>query len=132
MAESSSPPCSDVAQHQRTRDHPPGAEIIPRPWRQPAPPSGPILLHVRVTPKSGTDRVRDLIETPDGPALRILVRAVPADGAANKAVIAVVAKALARAKSTITLAAGAKGRNKTLALDPLPGTIEALEALISS
>ncbi len=74
----------------------------------------------------------DLIETPDGPALRVQVRAVPADGAANKAVIAVVAKALARAKSTITLTAGAKGRNKTLALDPLPGTINALEALISS
>ena len=120
-----------MPQHQRTRDHPPGAEIK-KPWRQPALPDGPILLHVRVTPKSGTDRVRDLIETPDGPALRILVRAVPADGAANKAVIAVVAKTLARAKSTIALAAGAKGRNKTLALDPLPGTIEALEALISS
>lgn len=74
----------------------------------------------------------DLIETPDGLALRVLVRAAPTNGAANKAVIGVIAKALARAKSTITLASGAKGRNKTLALDPLPGTIEALDALISS
>jgi uncharacterized protein YggU (UPF0235/DUF167 family) len=100
-----------------------------RPWRQPDPPAGPILLRVRVTPKAGADRVSGLIETPDGPAIRIQVRAAPADGAANKAVITTIAKSLGRAKSSVTLAAGARGRTKTLALDPLPGTIEALEAL---
>ena len=103
-----------------------------RPWWHPAPPDGPVLLRVRVTPKAGADRVLDLTETPDGPALRVQVRAAPSDGAANEAVITTVAKSLRRAKTTITLAAGAKGRNKTLALVPLPGTLEALEALTSS
>jgi uncharacterized protein YggU (UPF0235/DUF167 family) len=44
------------------------------------------------------------------------VRAAPADGAANKAVVRVIADALAVAPSTVELLTGASGRLKRLAV----------------
>lgn len=95
-------------------------------WRVPSS-NGPVLLRIRLTPKASADRIKGVVATPDGPALGIAVRALPSDGAANKAMIALVAKWLRCPKSTISLASGAKGRTKTLQLEPLPATLEALE-----
>jgi uncharacterized protein YggU (UPF0235/DUF167 family) len=95
-------------------------------WRVPSS-NGPVLLRIRLTPKASADRIKGVVATPDGPALSIAVRALPSDGAANKAMIALVAKWLRCPKSTISLASGAKGRTKTLQLEPLLATLEALE-----
>jgi uncharacterized protein YggU (UPF0235/DUF167 family) len=95
-------------------------------WRVPSA-NGPVLLRIRLTPKASADRIKGVVATPDGPALGVAVRALPSDGAANKAMIALVAKWLRCPKSTISLASGAKGRTKTLQLEPLPATLEALE-----
>ena len=95
-------------------------------WRAPSC-SGPILLRIRLTPKASDDRIKSVVATPHGPALGISVRALPSDGAANKAMIATVAKWLRCPTSTIRLASGAKGRTKTLHLEPLPATLEALQ-----
>ena len=95
-------------------------------WRAPSS-NGPVLLRIRLTPKASADRINGVVATPDGPALDIAVRALPSEGAANKAMIAVVAKWLRCPKSTISLAFGEKERTKTIRLEPLPATLEALE-----
>ena len=78
-------------------------------------------LSVRVTPQAS----RNLIEGwTEGGALRVRVTPAPTDGKANAAVIAVVAKALGLAPSSITLVSGAASRTKLLAIDGM--SIEAI------
>ncbi len=71
-------------------------------------PSTNARISVRVTPRGG----RNSIDAWDGDVLRVRVAAVPADGAANEAVIALLAKALAVPKSAITIASGGSSRTK--------------------
>lgn len=73
-----------------------------------------IRLRVRAAPRSARDGVDGIEETPDGPALKVRVRAVAEDGRANKAVALVVAEWLGIPKSRVEVAAGAKARVKTL------------------
>lgn len=75
---------------------------------------GGIALRVRVTPKSSADAVTGLTETPDGPALQVKVRALPADGAANAAVEKLIAKWLEVPKSAVSVHSGGKSRVKLL------------------
>lgn len=92
----------------------------PLPWSVS---EGGILLRVRVTPKSSKDVVSGLCETPDGPALQLKVRAVPADGAANKAVEQLVARYLCVPKSDVSVKAGGKSRVKLLHVIGTPATL---------
>jgi uncharacterized protein YggU (UPF0235/DUF167 family) len=73
-----------------------------------------LRLRVRAAPKSARDGVDGIEETPDGPALKVRVRAVAEDGRANKAVALVVAEWLGIPKSRVEVSAGAKSRLKTL------------------
>jgi uncharacterized protein len=82
-------------------------------WRAIA--TGVVLL-VRVTPKSSRDEVAGLADTADGPAVTVRVRAVPEDGAANKAVTQAVAMWLGLPKSTVAVTAGTKSRVKSVTL----------------
>lgn len=66
------------------------------------------LLHVRVTPRGG----RDGIIGWDGETLRVRVAAAPADGAANEAVIALLARHFEVAKREIVIVRGASARDK--------------------
>jgi uncharacterized protein len=75
-----------------------------------------VTLRVRVTPKSSRDEVAGVMETADGPAVTIRVRAVPEDGAANTAVALAVATWLDLPKSTVTVTAGQKSRVKSVTL----------------
>ena len=93
-----------------------------RPWRRNE--TG-VLLRVRLTPKGGSDCIDGLTTTPDGPALKARVRAVPEDGAANAAVAALVADWLGLAKRDVALAGGHKSRSKLLAIAGDPAAIEA-------
>lgn len=77
--------------------------------------AGGVRLRLRVTPKAkvagiGGWRVDDAGEE----RLRIAVSAPPDKGKANRALVAILAKALGCAKSDIALVAGATSRNKTL------------------
>ncbi len=65
------------------------------------------LLQVRVTPKAAADRL--VVEEGN---YRIYVTAVPEDGKANKAVIALLAKHLGIAKSKLELVRGETARDK--------------------
>lgn len=82
-------------------------------------------LIVRATPKSARDSVAGIVETANGPALAVRVRAAPESGKANAAVCAAVAKWLGIAKSRVALTGGATSRVKTLAVDCERTAIEA-------
>jgi uncharacterized protein YggU (UPF0235/DUF167 family) len=84
-----------------------------RPWSLRA---DGVTVQVRVTPKSSNDAVEGLEGTPQGPALKVRVRAVPEKGAANAAVVVAVARWLGVPKSTVSLASGGTSRLKCLAI----------------
>ena len=58
--------------------------------------------------------------------MAFLVTAVPEDGKANKAVIALLAKRLKLPKSAIDIASGATDRRKTLLIDGDPALLAQL------
>lgn len=97
------------------------------PWRVAK--SG-LLLDIRVAPGAGKTALgRVELDATGLPRLKIRIAAPPVEGAANKAVIAFVAKSLGLAKRDISLASGAKARSKTLALE---GEADDLSARITA
>ena len=76
--------------------------------------AGGLKLRVRLTPKSGQDRVEGVIAGGDGPLLKVRVRAVAQNGAANAALTKLIAAWLDVPQGAIALIAGAKARAKTL------------------
>jgi hypothetical protein len=88
-----------------------------------------LLLSVRLTPKSARDAIEGIIRLSDGkPVLQVRVRAVPEAGAANEALIRVLAKALRVPARSIRLDSGTTSRTKILALT---GDLAAIEAGLS-
>lgn len=74
-----------------------------------------LLLTVRLTPKGGRDRLDGVVEDADGrPAIKARVSAPPVDGAANVALIKLLAKTLSVSKSKIRFASGETARIKRL------------------
>jgi len=80
-----------------------------------------IRLAVRLTPNGGRNAIDGL--EPDGEGgmlLKARVTAIPEKGKANKALIALVAKSLGIAKSSVSLASGETSRKKILRIDGDP------------
>ena len=76
-----------------------------------------LSLFVRVTPHAGRDAIAGVEQRDDGSAvLRLRVKAVPDKGQANAAVIALLARALDRPRSSISVTRGQTARLKTLAI----------------
>ena len=74
-----------------------------------------LLLTVRLTPKGGRDRLEGVVEDAEGrPAIKARVSAPPVDGAANVALIKLLAKTLGVSKSKIRFASGETARIKRL------------------
>lgn len=74
-----------------------------------------MLVRLKVTPKARRTAIGDSMVDPDGSLrLKVAVTAVPAGGAANDAVIALLAKEWRLPKSALTVATGAADRRKTL------------------
>lgn len=100
-----------------------------RPWRAG---DGCVIVRVRVTPKSSKDTIDGVEMTADGPALRARVRAVPAEGEANAGVVKLVASWLDVPRSSVSLAAGARSRVKSLEISGDVANLSArLEALLA-
>jgi uncharacterized protein YggU (UPF0235/DUF167 family) len=75
------------------------------------------LIHVRVLPNAGADRIEGVEMRDDGSAvLKLRVRAAPEGGKANAAAIALLAGALDVPKSRLAVTAGATARHKTIAV----------------
>jgi len=70
-------------------------------------------LNVRVTPKSSANEVTGV----RGEAICIKLTAPPVDGAANSALIKLVAEKLGVPKSRVRLLSGERGRNKIIEVD---------------
>ena len=76
---------------------------------------GGLSLHLRVTPKSGRDRIEGVEQRDDGTTvLRLRVAAVPDRGKANAAVLALLAKSLGVPKTSLSLTQGDTSRFKTV------------------
>lgn len=94
-------------------------------------------LRVRLTPRGGRDAIDGWsgAEPRDGDEGRVLkarVAAPPVDGAANAALVRLVASALGVPKSAVTVVAGQTARIKTLEIDGDPAALSArLEAAIA-
>ena len=74
-----------------------------------------VRLRLRVQPRARRNRVDGLAaDAGGGNVLRIAVTAAPKSGAANDAVIALLAKELHLAKSALSLVSGAAGRRKVI------------------
>ena len=77
-------------------------------------------LAVRVTPRGGRDAVEGWAADAAGrPVLKLRVAAAAADGQANAAVLALLAKALGVSKSAVSLAAGHTARVKIVEISGL-------------
>ena len=85
-----------------------------------------LRLRLRVTPNASLDRIEGPETLSDGTAvLRLRTRAVPENGRANAAVIALLARHLGVPKSAITLVAGDNARIKTIQVEGDPGDLAA-------
>src|SRR5208282_2685846 len=64
-----------------------------------------IVIHVRLTPKSGAEKIAGVELHGDKPVLKAHVTAPPEDGKANAALILLIARWLGVPKSKVTVAA---------------------------
>ena len=78
--------------------------------------SDAVRIPLRVTPRGGRDAIEGV--GPDG-ELQVRVAAPPADGAANAAVVKLLAKALCVPPTAVTIEAGATSRHKRVHVDGL-------------
>src|SRR4051794_14798014 len=89
-------------------------EADPAPWR--LRPDG-LAVRVRVTPRGGRDAFNGITALADGRrVLKVRVRAVTENGAANAAVQNLLARELGLPVSTVGLEAGAAARLKTFVI----------------
>jgi uncharacterized protein (TIGR00251 family) len=80
--------------------------VLPPSWLR-AHPDGTVI-QLRVAPRAS----RSAIVGPHGGALRVRVAAAPADGAANRELLALLAAVLGVRASDVELESGARGRDK--------------------
>lgn len=99
-----------------------------RPWSLD---KGALTLHLRLTPKGGRDGFDGFALAADGKTHALArVRAVPEEGAANAALVALLAKVLGVKKSGIEIIAGHTARLKTIRIESsAQDAAAALEAL---
>ena len=74
---------------------------------------GKVLLSIRVQPRSRQNAIVGVRDK----SLLLKVNAPPVDGAANEAVIALLAKALDLPKSTFSVQQGSKSREKSVKVE---------------
>ncbi len=86
-----------------------------------------VEIHIRATPNAKVEKIDGVENRDDGNQyLKIKIRAIPEDGAANDAIIKIIAKTLKIPKSDIELKAGQKGRTKCLLVKNKNLDIEAI------
>jgi uncharacterized protein YggU (UPF0235/DUF167 family) len=96
--------------------------------------AGGVALSVRLTPKGGRDAIDGIEQLADGRAvLKARVRATPSEGAANEALVRLIAKAVGVPPRDVALTTGATARIKRLTISGDPMTLTAtLEKIVAS
>ncbi|MBO0144451.1 DUF167 domain-containing protein [Agrobacterium sp. Ap1] len=91
-----------------------------------------IRLSIKLTPNGGRDAIDGIETDAEGNAfLKARVSAVPEDGKANKALIALLSKKLRVPKSSISFISGETARKKILRIDGDPEDLKVkIESLI--
>lgn len=87
-------------------DRPPTDWVTDRP--------GGSLIRVRVKPRASKNQIEAV--TPDG-LLSVRLTAPPVEGAANAALVELIAKTLRVPKSAVSVVAGEKSKTKTVSVD---------------
>ena len=83
-----------------------------------APDGDGVRIAVRVTPRARKSEVVGVVDAADGrPALAIRLRSPPVDGAANRALVELLAARLGVPRSSIAIVGGEKSRLKTLRVE---------------
>jgi uncharacterized protein len=96
---------------------------VPQPW---AVREDGVVITVRLTPKSSRDEIAGVEHLSDGRAvLKARVRAVPEAGAANEALIRLLAKSLSLGPSGLRLESGQTSRVKTIHVGGDPAALAA-------
>ena len=81
---------------------------------------------MRASPKAGRDAIEGVVTADDGRDwLAVKLTAAPSDGAANEALVRLIAKLLRLAKRDVTLASGATSRLKRLHITGDPARLAA-------
>ena len=89
-----------------------------------APTEGGVRLALRLNPRASRTGVDGVMQDADGRLLlKLRLAAPPVDGAANTALIALLAKTLSLRKADITIRSGETSRTKILQLSGEPQTI---------
>lgn len=83
-----------------------------------------LILQCRIQPRAGTDAFAGVV----GDALKIRIRAVPADGEANRQLRRFLAGQFRVAQEQVQILSGSSSRNKRVAIDR-PGEIPASLAI---
>lgn len=76
-----------------------------------------VQVRLKVQPRARREGVGGVAPSADGPRLKVAVNVAPEDGKANKAVAALLARALHVAPSAVTLLQGASAREKTVLVE---------------
>jgi hypothetical protein len=97
-----------------------GAVTIP-PWRAAA---GAVVVRVRLQPRSSRDEIDGVGQRGGEAVLKARVRALPEDGAANEALLRLLADWIGVPKTALSLASGGKSRDKSIAIAGDVGDIE--------
>ncbi|MBA4358743.1 MAG: YggU family protein [Desulfovibrio sp.] len=71
-----------------------------------------VTFSVRVTPRASREQIVGVAEG----ALKVQLTAPPVDGAANAALVKLLAKALGLAKSRVSIVSGERSRDKVVAV----------------
>lgn len=81
---------------------------------------------MRASPRAGRDAIEGVVVADDGRHwLSVKLATAPSDGAANDALVRLLARALGVAKRDVTLASGATSRLKRLHISGDPATLAA-------
>ena len=75
-----------------------------------------VIVRFRLTPKSSKNAIDGAEMTADGPAFKAWVRAVPAEGEANDALVRLVCDLLGVKNASVALVSGHKSRVKSVSI----------------
>ncbi|EHM02471.1 hypothetical protein HMPREF9946_01085 [Acetobacteraceae bacterium AT-5844] len=83
-------------------------------------------LRIKAQPRARRPGLQGLVDSADGPRLKLAVNEAPEDGRANKAICALLAEVLHVPPSRIAVVQGATSREKTCHIEGDPAALAAL------